>query len=88
MSEGDIKNILAQLIVMGLVKKTSIESYWNHGEIVRTPYFGTYMSQNNFQNILSNFYIVDNSLDVPKNRPGHDPFFHVRPMIEMMERTF
>ena len=73
---------------MGLIRKTSIESYWNHGEIVRAPYFGTYMSQNNFQNILSNFHIVDNSLDVPKNRPGHDPLFCVRPMIEMMERTF
>ena len=88
MSKGDIKIFLAQLIAMGLVRKTLMQPYWNHGEIVRTPYFGTYMSQNNFQNILSNFHIVDNSLDVPKNRPGHDPLFHVRPMIEMMERTF
>ena len=56
-SKGDIKIFLAQLIVMGLVRKTSIESYWNHGEIVRTPYFGTYISQNNFQNILSNFHM-------------------------------
>ena len=86
--KGDIKIFLAQLIAMGLVRKTSIESYWNHGEIVRTPYFSTYMSQNNFQNILSNFHIVDNSLDVTKNRPGNDPHFCVRPMIEMMERTF
>ena len=88
MSEGGITIFLAQLIAMGFVRKTSIESYWNHGEIVRTPYFGPYMSQNNFQNILSNFHIVDNSLDVPKNRPSHDPLFCVRPMIEMMERTF
>ena len=73
---------------MGLVRKTSIESYWNHGEIVRTPYFGTYMSQNNFQNILLNFHVVDNSLEVPRNRPGHDPLFHVKPMIGMMGRTF
>ena len=49
---------LAYLVAMGLVRKTSIESYCNHGEIVRTPYFGTYMSRNNFQNILSNFHIV------------------------------
>ena len=48
-SKGDIRIFLAQLIAMGLVRKTSIESYWNHGEIVRTPYFGTYMSQNNFK---------------------------------------
>ena len=34
------------------------------------------------------FHIVDNSLDVPKNRSGYDPLFCVRLMIEMMERTF
>ena len=34
MTEGGIKIFLAQLIAMGLVRKTSIESYWNHGEIV------------------------------------------------------
>ena len=73
---------------MGLVRKTSIYSYWNNGEIVRTPYFGTYISQNNFQNILSNFHVADKSLDVPKYRPGQDPLFCVRPMIEIMERTF
>ena len=37
-SEGDIKIFLAQLIAMGLVRKTSIESYWDYGEIVRTPF--------------------------------------------------
>ena len=60
---------------MGLIRKTSIESYWNHGEIVRAPYFGTYMSQNNFQNILSNFHVVDNSFDVPKIDLAMTPFF-------------
>ena len=88
MNDGDIKIFLAQLIAMTLVRKTSIESYWNHGEIVRTPYFGTYMSWDNFQNMLSDFHVADNSLDVPRNSPGHDPLLCVRPMIEMMERTF
>ena len=46
------------------------------------------MSRNTFQSILSNLQVVDNLLDVARNRPGHDPLFKVRPFIDMMERTF
>ena len=73
---------------MGLVRKSSIESYWNNSDIVATPFFGQYMSRNTFQNILSNFQVVDNKDDIPRNRPGHDPLFKVRPFLDMMERTF
>ena len=86
--DGDVKFFLAHLVAMGLVKQSTIERYWEHGEIVRTPFFGTYMSRKSFQNILSNFQIVDNNDQVPRNHPNHDPLFKVRPMIDMMERTF
>ena len=86
--DGDVKFFLAHLVAMGLVKQSTIERYWEHGEIVRTPFFGTYMSRNSFQNILSHFQIVDNNDQVPKNHPNYDPLFKVRPMIDMMERTF
>lgn len=87
-SGGDVRIFLAHLIVMGLVRKTSIESYWNNSTTVKTPFFGDYMSRNTFQSILSNLQVVDSQLDVPRNSPGHDPLFKVRPMLDMMERTF
>lgn len=87
-SGGDVKIFLAHLIVMGLVRKTSIESYWNKSYAVKTPFFGEYMSRNTFQNILSNLQVVDGDLDVPRNHPDHDPLFKVRPFLDMMERTF
>ena len=48
-AEGDIKNFLAHLIAMGLVCKGSILKYWDHGETVKTAFFGTYMGWNTFQ---------------------------------------
>lgn len=73
---------------MGLVRKSSIEKYWDHGEIVKTPFFGTYMSRNTFQNIYSNFHIADNSKALPKNHRDHDPLHKVRPIMDMIEETF
>ena len=85
---GDIKVFLAHLIAMGLVKKNCIEKYWDHGETVKTPFFGTYMSRNTFQGILANFKVVNNEDDLPKRDPLHDPLFKVRPFIDMMKRRF
>ena len=53
--KGDVKIFLAHLIAMGLVRKGNLEKYWDHGETVKTPFFGTYMGRNTFQSILSNF---------------------------------
>ena len=47
--EGDIKIFLAYLIAMGLVRKGSMPKYWDHGETVKTSFFGTYMGHNTFQ---------------------------------------
>lgn len=87
-SEGDIKIFLAHLIAMGLVRQSSIARYWEHADIVNTPFFGTYMSRNTFQNILSNFQVVDNADALRPNDRNFDPLFKVRPMIDMVDRTF
>ena len=67
--EGDIKIFLAHLIAMGLVRKGCIEKYWDHGETVKMPFFGTYMGRNTFQAIMSNFQVSDSSMDLPRNHP-------------------
>ena len=52
---------------MGLVCKGCLEKYWDHGETVKTPFFGTYMGRNTFQAILSNLQVLDSTLDLPRN---------------------
>ena len=67
LGEEDVKIFLAHLIAMGLVHKGCLEKYWNHGETVKTSFFGTYMGKNTFQSILSNFQVSDGTLDLPLN---------------------
>ena len=86
--EGDIKIFLAHMIAMDLVRKGCLEKYWDHGEIVKTGFFGTYMGRNTFQAILSNFQVSDGTLDVPHNDRRYDPLFKVWPFIDMIERSF
>ena len=88
MADGDIKIFLAYLIAMGLVRKGCLEKNWNHGETVKTPFFGTYMGRNTSQAILSNFQVSDEPKDLPRNHPHHDPLFKVRPMLDMMDTNF
>ena len=87
-AEGDVKIFLSHLIAMGLVRKGCLEKYWDHGETVKTPFFGTYMGRNTFQAILSNFQVSDGTKDLPRNQPRHDPMFKVRPMLDMMDTHF
>ena len=86
--EGDIKIFLAHMIAMGLVRKACLEKYWDHGEIVKTAFFGTYMGRNTFQTILSNFQVSDSTLDLLHNDRRYDPLFKVQPFINIIERSF
>ena len=87
-AEGDIKIFLAHLIPMGLVCKGSMLKYWDHGETVKTTFFGTYMGRNTFQSILSNLQVSHSTLDLPRNHPLHDKLFKVRSFLDMMDKNF
>ena len=84
--EGDIKIFLANLIATGLVRKGSMPKYWDHGETVKTSFFGTYMGRNTFQSIMSNLQVADSTLDLPCNHPRHDPLFKVRPFMDTLQK--
>ena len=59
-----------------------------HNNILNTPSFGHYMSQNHFQNILWNLHVSDSDETNPQKGEGnHDPLFLVRPMVDIMQRN-
>ena len=60
-SSGDVQIFFSHLIIMGLVKKTRLDSYWSTGNLARTPFFGRYLSRNDFQRILWNLHCDDSS---------------------------
>ena len=73
---------------MGLVCKGSIPKQWDHGETVKTAFFGKYMSQNMFQSTMSNLQVLDSTLDLLHDHPLHDKLFKVRPFLDMMGKHF
>ena len=84
----EMKVFVAHLIVMGILKKNSLEQYWSRDSILNMPFFGHFMSRNHFQNILWNLHISDpDETNPPKGEAGHDPLFLVRPMVDMMQRN-
>ena len=84
-----MKVFAAHLIVMGVLKKNSLEQYWSRHSILNMPFFGHYMSRNCFQNILLNLHVSDpDETNPPKGEADHDPLFLVRPMVDMMQRNF
>ena len=88
-SPDEMKVFVAHLIVIGILKKNSLEQYWSRDNILNTPFFGHYMSRNHFQNILWNLHISDpDETNPPKGEADHDPLYLVRPMVDMMQRNF
>ena len=88
-SPDEMKVFVVHLIVMGILKKNSLEQYWSRDSILNMPFFGHYMSRNLFQNILWNLHISDpDETNPPKREANHDPLFLVRPMVNMMQRNF
>ena len=75
-SLDEMRVFLAHLIVMGILKKNSLEQYWSRDSILNMPFFGHYMSRNHFQNILWNLHISDPDETNPKKgEANHDPLF-------------
>ena len=84
-----MKVFVAHLIVMGILKKNSLEQYWSRDSILNMPLFGHDMSRNHFQNILWNLHISDpDDTNPQKGEANHDPLFLVRTMVDMMQRNF
>ena len=82
-----MKVFVAHLILMGILKKNSLEQYWSRESIPKLPVFSHYISRNHFQNILWNLHISDPGETNPqKGEANHDPLFLIRPMVDMMQK--
>ena len=52
LNESDIKFFIAHLLIMSSIKKSALHNHWSTNSLMRTPFFGTYLSRNKFQDIL------------------------------------
>ena len=88
LNDADIKIFIAHLLVMSSVKKPALHNYWSREKLSRTPFFGTYISRNKFQDILWNLHVADTTHNPPPGFQNHDPLAKVRPLVTMCQQNF
>jgi len=54
-NEGELKGFIGMLILMGLVKKTKLTSYWKQNDLLSTPFIADLMP-------ISRFFMIYHSL--------------------------
>ena len=81
-NEDDIKLFIAHVIVMGLIRKPNVTKYWSRNPNISTPFFRKYMGRINFECILSNKHLSDNT------HASTDPLIKLKPFTDMCDRNF
>ena len=83
-TEPEMKAFIAIEIAMGLVRKTTIESYFNDSFfLTSTPGFRQIFTSRRFQMIRMALHFADNDLDI-----GQDKLFKIRPLLDLVENTY
>jgi hypothetical protein len=80
---GDIKIFMAYQILMGLMKKPRLATYWSTDPYIRTPIFNKFMTRNRFEGILSNLHLADET-----QPPQGDGLYRIRPFLTLLNENF
>lgn len=84
----EMKAFIATILNMGLVRKSTIESYWSTTGSLLTPWFAKMFSRYRFQCILQFFHVVDNDLLSKPGDPSYDPCGKFNIVLEHANRVF
>lgn len=84
----EIKCFLAANIMMGITKKPSYHDYWSSNIQLRDDYVSSLINMKRFSWLLRNIHMNDNSKMLPQTDPNRDKLFKLRPLIEVLSRTF
>ncbi|KAI4476158.1 hypothetical protein M0804_013821 [Polistes exclamans] len=80
--EGDeLKVFIAVNILMSLISKPTVQSYWSTDKNIETPYFKNVMSRGRFISISKNLHF--SSTNNPNN-----PLSKIREVMEIVKKTF
>ena len=80
-SEDDIYSFISLIILMGIIRKPTIEMYWSTTEMLSTPFFGKCMSQNRFSSILRFLHFTSTEV-------LNDKLHKIRPIFNHLTSKF
>lgn len=75
------------VIIMMVIHKPNVNSYWSLDELLATPSFFQMMLRNRFKLILKFLHFNDNSTYDPED-PDQDRLHKIRPFLNMLRDRF
>lgn len=85
-SSEELYKFFGLVLLMGIVRKPAIAHYWSKDPLYSTPIFGTVMSRNRFQILLSMLHYNDNT-QAPVG-PNRDRMYKLRPILDHLFERF
>ncbi|KAG8250158.1 hypothetical protein J6590_108338 [Homalodisca vitripennis] len=86
-TKNEMKRYLALIINMGLTVRNNYKHYWSTIRSQKLTFFSENMSLHRFQIIRANFHI-SSLRAIPKNHPGHDPWYKIREFYNSLNDSF
>lgn len=84
----EMKLFLGLVLLMGIIRKPTVASYWTRDVLYDTPLFRAVLSRNRFQTLQKFFHFNDSSNEPDRNDPTRDRLYKVRPVIDHMFEQF
>ncbi|KAK7095548.1 hypothetical protein V1264_006938 [Littorina saxatilis] len=85
---AEMKQFLALVLLMGIVRLPAIELYWSRKVLYRIPVFSSVMTRNRFQIILQFLHFHDNTKMPLPNDPEYDRLYKIRPVLDHLHERF
>jgi len=82
----DIKTFLGICTIMSVVHVSDVRKYWSPN--IGNDIIQNTMCCNDFEKIRSLLHFSDNYSMLPKDHPGHDRLYKIRPVVETLKNKF
>jgi len=88
MTTEELRKFFGLTLLMGLVRKPFIATYWSQDPLYSAPIFGKIMSRNCYHLLLRFLHFNDNS-KAPKSDDAHgDRLSKIRPLVDHLSEMF
>ena len=85
--ENQIHAFLDILFIMGFHKLPRIRDYWSQDRNLFTPAVVNTMARNDFQRLVSNIHLSDNSKMLPKGSSTYNNLYKVNDFLNLLKRN-
>ena len=87
-NKEEMKQFIGLTILMGIIHKPTVESYWSMDPLYTTPVFKAIMPRDRYIILMKFFHLNDNEKMPDANDADVDKLFKVRPLIDHLLKKF